>query len=228
MPAAKLMGRRPIGADNRKKGVLCVTTTSSRYLLEFPWTPELFSSYLQWHKSFFASLDTRVEILVTLRPHHEDQGWGIAARLAESFPKLRIEDWSVPFLKSLNQCRLYVCDHLSTTFGEALAADKPTVMFWNSEGNELRDEARPYFDSLRRTGVLYHDPVEAASCVNHVYDDVEKWWHESSRQQARRDFCNRFARTAPDAVGLWNKEFRNVLRTPSVIGAGIRPRDLNE
>ena len=212
MPAGKLIGRTRVGADNRQKGILWATTTASRYLREFPYTPELFSIYLEWQQRFLAALSPEARGQLTLRPHHEDQGWSIVARLRREFPCLKIEDWTSPFIKSLSKRRLYVCDHLSTTFGEALAADRPTVLFWNREANELTSQARPYFDSLCKVGILFYDPIEAAACVDQIYGDVEDWWNEPERQDARRQFCDRFARTASDAVKLWSREFLKVLK----------------
>src|ERR1017187_722128 len=213
MPAGKLIGRAPIGADNRREGILWATTTAPRYLREFPFVPEQFSVYLEWQQRFFAALDPTLKPHARLRPHHEDQGWDIVARLKHTFPSLRVETWKIPFMQSLRKCRLYVCDHCSTTFGEALSADKPTVLFWNYDGNELRAEAQPYFDALRSAGILYYDPVEAAACVNRVYGDVEAWWNDPGRQRARRLFCHRFARTSDDAIGIWSNEFRQVLES---------------
>jgi len=80
---------------------------------------------------------------------------------------------------SLENCRLYVCDHLSTTFAEALAANKPTVLFCNPETNRLRLDAQPYFDLLRNSGILFDTPETAASAVAAVYGDVEAWWNAS-------------------------------------------------
>jgi len=210
MPAGKLIGRNAIGADNTTDGILWVTTSAPRYLNEFPFPPELFSVYLDWQQRFFAAIDADIKPHVRLRPHYQDQGWDIAARLTDSFPGLSVETWKRPFFKSLRECRLYVCDHRSTTFGEALSADKPSVLFWNYEGNEVRAEAQPYFDALLRAGILYYDAAEAAACVNRVYGDVEGWWNDAARQQARRLFCSRFARTSKDAVATWSMEFRQL------------------
>jgi putative transferase (TIGR04331 family) len=211
MPAGKLIGREEIGADNMREGILWATTAAPRWLREFPFTPEMFSGYLDWQQIFLGSLDTLVKPHVRLRPHREDQGWDIVMRLQRSFPDLAVETWAVPFAERLRKCRLYVCDHCSTTFGESLAADQPTVLFWKDEAHELRPEAQPVFDLLRRAGILYHDPLEAAACVNRIYGDVEAWWNDPERQYARRQFCNSFARTAPDAIKLWSREFRDVL-----------------
>lgn len=216
MPASKLAGGRPIGVSNARKGILFATTTAPRYLREFPFTPQQFAEYLDWQKRFLAGLVAETRRQVRYRPHRADQGWDIVGRLVDAVPSLQIENWDVPFTDSLRNCALYVCDHCSTTFGEALAADKPTILFWKYEGNELRESAKPFFDDLCRSGILFHDPEKAANAVNAAISDVAGWWNTPIRQEARKRFCDRFARTSGQPVREWATEFRQIRRTAAL------------
>lgn len=211
MPAPKLMGRRSIGASNARRGILWVTTTARRYPREFPFSPEQFLEYLQCQTRFLNDLRPELKLELRLRPHHQDQGWDIVDRLKDCYKELAVEDWAVSFAASVRNCRLYVCDHCSTTFGEALAQNVPAVLFWNEDGNELRQSAQPYFDSLRRAGILHHSPDSAAALVNRVYGDVEQWWNSPDVQSAREMFCDRFVRTSRHAFTLWTNEFLSIL-----------------
>jgi putative transferase (TIGR04331 family) len=107
-----------------------------------------------------------------------------------------------------------VCDHLSTTFAEALAVNKPTILFWNPETNRLREAARPYYDLLKRGGILFDTPEGAGRAVNQIYDDVETWWNDPERQNTVETFCKRFARNSPDAIELWTAEFKRIAAMP--------------
>lgn len=212
-PAAKLVGRKKIGASNLKAGILWVTTSnSSRYLLlyELPSLPEFFHEYIVWQGRFARTLHQKIAPLLRLRPHREDGGWAIVLRLKECLPILSIETWEIPFQESLVNCRLYVCDHFSTTFAEALAANKPTILFWDPSVNGLRPNAQPYYDLLRTSGILFDTPESAGEAVNQVYDDVETWWNDPERQNAINIFCERFARNTPDAIELWASEFKRI------------------
>jgi putative transferase (TIGR04331 family) len=208
MPAPKLAGRERRQADNRKEGVLWVSTMLPRYLVQFPWLPADFTVYLSWQARFAAALSQPVSAATRLRPHREDNGWDLANRLRDQVPELRIESWNIPFQDSVRGCRLYVCDHLSTTFLEALASNTPTLLFWDSRANVIRPEAREYYDLLRAHGILFDTPEAAAEAVNAIYSDVEAWWNEPARQRAVARFCHRFARTVPDALALWSEELR--------------------
>jgi putative transferase (TIGR04331 family) len=217
MPATKLIGRKELGADNSKKGVLWVATTAPRYhLVEAPSWHSHFWEYLALQAKFAKSLAPEIVSEVRFRPHCQDHGWGTVERIKESNPDIRIESWDVPFQVSMTNCRLYVCDHLSTTFAEALAANKPTILFCNPQTNKLRPEAQPYFDLLREGGIFFDAPEVAALAVTAVYEDVEAWWNVPERQKAIRIFCERFARTSPDAITLWSNELKRVSDLPNL------------
>jgi len=145
--------------------------------------------------------------------------------LHEECPGLAIEGWDIPFLESLNNSRIYVCDHQETTFAEALSADKPTILFWDPGSNPVRKEAQPYYESLHSTGILYYSPESAAEALISAYEDVEAWWNRADRQASRRAFCDQFVKTSPDAVNKWAGEFNRIarekiVRAPSVELAG--------
>lgn len=216
-PATKLVARKKIGVSNLKTGILWAATSSPRYLLQFPSLPGFFHGYLIWQSRFAKSLLRKIIPVVRFRPHREDGGWGIVHRIREYIPDLAIETWDIPFQESLSSCRLYVCDHCSTTFAEALAANKPTILFWNPQTNELRPEAQPYYDLLRKNGILFDTPESAGEAVNQVYDDVETWWNAPERQQAVETFCERLARNSPDAIELWSAEFKRIAAMPKLM-----------
>lgn len=214
MPATNLANRKKIVACNRKTGILWVATTSPRYLVQFPSSPKKFTDYLTWQMIFVNKLFPKIREKVLFRPHREDPGWDIVQRINDDFPNIRIEKWDIPFQESLSNCRLYVCDHFSTTFAEALAVNKPTILFWSPLSNELRPEAQMYYDLLRKNGILYDTPESAGLAVNLIYDDVETWWNDPERQVAVKKFCDRFARITQDAIELWNAEFKRILAIP--------------
>lgn len=211
MPAPKLVGLKASGADNRKNGIAFVATAWPRYFFRYPVSIGQFHNYLEWQVRFARSLKPEVRDRMRVRLYSEDYGWDIAKRWNDLFPEVAVEDpVKVSFWKSLYSCRLYVSDHLSTTFVEALAANKPSVLFWNPDENELREEAQPYYDQLNEAGILYFEPESAARAVQAVYEDVESWWNEPFRQEARQGFCHRFARTSSINIKEWASELERL------------------
>uniref|UniRef100_Q47GM6 Transferase n=1 Tax=Dechloromonas aromatica (strain RCB) TaxID=159087 RepID=Q47GM6_DECAR len=218
MPAGKLIGRHPQKADNAGQELLWVTTSASRYLVQYPYLPEHFERYLKWQSRFLYALAPEWKTRLRLRPHYEDNGWQLVQRLKAQEPGLQLEDWERPFPQSLAQCRLYICDHLSTTFLEALSARKPTLLFWDEKSNLLRPEAQPYYQRLRDAGILFHNPEAAAQAVQRAAHDVEAWWSKPERVAAVDSFCARYARSEQDALTVWREELDRACARRRVAG----------
>lgn len=207
MPAVKLVGIKKIGASNSKNGILWATTSGSRYLLNYSHLPIMNKNYLAYCRRFAKALPQDLLPQIVLRAHREDE-WGLVAILKQHIADLKLDTWANPFMKSLYKCRIYVCDHLSTTYLEALGSNKPTILFWASDAYSLNPEAIPFFDSLREVGILFDSPEAAASTVVAIYDDVETWWNAPERKRVVQLFCETFARSSPDSVALWSQELR--------------------
>ncbi len=175
-------------------------------LIQYPYLPEHFENYLEWQSRFLYALAPEWKARLRLRPHYEDNGWQLVQRLKAQEPGLQLEKWEKPFPQSLAQSRLYICDHLSTTFLEALSARKPTLLFWNEKSNLLRPEAQTYYQGLRNAGILFHNPEAAAQAVQLAAHDVEAWWNKPERVAAVDSFCMRYARSEHDALTVWREE----------------------
>jgi len=217
MPSGKLSNRPVIGADNNKEGIIFVcTSANSRYLLQFPYDSAAVLEYISWQFRFIHACSEEIVKNMRVRFRWDDLGWDIAQRLRDTFPSIREDSFDVPLLKRLQQCRLFVSDNLQTTFLEALSVNKPSILFWDTTANKLRPDAISYYDKLRFAGILHDSPESAAHAIQTVYDDVELWWNEPTRQEARRTFCHRFARTSQQVAKEWSQELENVLTSQSV------------
>jgi len=213
MPATRLIKRKSIGADNRKDGILMATNCFPRYLYRFQ---DFLSydnkQYFDWQQRFVAALCPENRIRLRVRLYIMDYGCDCAQKWKDSYPELAIENWDIPFLKSLENCRLHVSDHLASTFIDGLVANKPTILFWNPEIFQVKHKFQLYFDKLRHVGILYDNPEAAAAAVDSVYNDVETWWNDRHRQEIRKEFCDLFARTSPDALDQWADELKRIAR----------------
>lgn len=210
----KLCGRKMIGAHNSKQGILLVGTKSPRYTIFFPSLGYSFFDYLECQIRFLKALPVDIFSKTRVRLHRADHGWDMEQRIKESCPEVNIEKWDRTFLASLSNCRLYVCDHIATTLFEALALDKPTILFWDPEANPVKKEAEQYYESLRDVGVLHDSPEQAADAVVEAYSNVENWWSDPERRRVVQNFCHWSARTSSDASKHWNSFFNMISKDP--------------
>ena len=73
----------------------------------------------------------------------------------------------------------------------------PTICFWSETHFEINDEAKLYFDKLRKVGIFHNNPESAARQMIKVWDDIDKWWKSETVQSARKEFCDKYVRS-PD------------------------------
>jgi len=201
-------------ATARKKGcILWVLASFPRYaytMYAVPIGPQ-FLSYLAEQCRFVRALHPHVRELLACRPYMHQYGWSDISRLKVAHPELRVVSTLESMRFQMKHCRLFVGTFNATAFLEPLAANIPTVTFWNPAHWELRPAAEPYFDNLQKAGILYSCPESAADTINRVYYDPEEWWGQDTIQIAREQFCNRFARTAvSDSTSLWSAEFKRI------------------
>ena len=208
--------RRP--GRQQGQGILYVGTVALRYPVII--RPD-FSNYFELQRRFFSAVDADFRGVFRVRAHTADFGWGVQRRLAESFPDLPFEPWDRPFTESLRACRLYICDHISTTFTEALGSNVPTIIFWDPTFFDVRESAEPFFDALRAAGVVHDSPESAAAWACRVYGDVGAWWFAPETQAAVRAFRHEFARTSATPLRDWISlvdHLGNVPADPAAIG----------
>jgi putative transferase (TIGR04331 family) len=99
-----------------------------------------------------------------------------------------------------------VATYNATTFLETLAANFPTIIFWNPEFWEIREDARVDFERLRKVGILHDSPESAARKIESIWSDVESWWAEPELQDVVIRFCKKYARTSPEWLADWKTE----------------------
>ena len=124
-----------------------------------------------------------------------------------------IDNRDKPFVDSANESRLIIRSDNSTSLLETMAANIPSLIFWNPKYYELSDEAKPYFDAFYKIGIMHYDPKSLAKKLNDIYKDTNAWWNQSEIQNVRKEFCNNFALTSNDWLESWKKCFTLLIKS---------------
>jgi putative transferase (TIGR04331 family) len=161
------------------------------------------NEYIGWQIKFLNDLQSDIREKLIYRPYPTDYGWCLINRLKDKCPDVNIDDRHTSYDEMLSKASLVVCDMNVTTIAESLAADIPTIAFWDRQRNELRPEAEPFFQILRDAGILYHDPAAAAAAVNQKWPKLQEWWKQPEVQQARDQFVSQYAYHSAD----WEREW---------------------
>lgn len=184
--------------------------------------------YIERQIGFFSGLGEKVRKDLRIKEYYVDSGWHIVSRIARAFPMLQfvgveetemsygavnIEDRNMSFAEAIAGCKLMICDHLSTTWREALYLNKPFIMLLDRETWSFREEALESVRLMESVGIIIYDYEEAASLLNHMHEDVLGWWNEPKRQKAVKKIRKNFLFEVENIDDWWMHELLRQARS---------------
>ena len=119
---------------------------------------------------------------------------------------IKVDTGTADIWDRISESRLVIHAYDSTGILETLAQDIPTLAFWQNGFEYLRESAKPYYQLLVDAGIVHLTPQSAAEKVNEVWGDVDGWWAQSEVKEARRLFCDRYAKVSHNPVKDLKKE----------------------
>jgi putative transferase (TIGR04331 family) len=183
--------------------MLLVTSVMPRYsyvMGSFTVATAQIDSYLDDQYKFMRALHKDISKNVVVRLFKPDWVWEQDKRWREQFPDVNIDLGTSSIESLVKESRLYVATYNATTFLDSLSRNIPTIMFWNPNHWELRASSKPYFDKLMEVGIFHTNPEDAAKKVIEIWDDVQGWWGNPIKQEARNIFCYQFARIPENPI----------------------------
>lgn len=179
-----------------------------------------FVKYFEDQKSFVEALNPEIRSALTIRFHgtYKRLGWSEALRWRDFDPTLRLDTGTQLIRKVIGEHRLVVHSYDSTGILEGLAWNIPTVAFWQEGFDHLRESAIPWYQLLVDAGIVHLSVESAAAQVNAVWNDVAGWWQSDPVQSARRQFCDRYARSTDTPA----RDFVQLALAPSLARGELR------
>lgn len=101
------------------------------------------------------------------------------------------------------KCKILILDGPNTTFSIALANNIPVIAFWDPLSNAIDETALPFFNELKKIGIIHENPKSAAEHLNHIYNDIDAWWNSSDLQSSRENWINNYARNDKKWFKYW-------------------------
>jgi putative transferase (TIGR04331 family) len=154
-------------------------------------------------------VNLRNQLVVRLDPTDYDLCQQV--RWKERFPDLKVDNGTVSFNHLIKSARICISTYNGTTLLETLSLDFPTLIFWNPKQWELRGSSAPFFEKLKSVGIFHETPKSAACMLVTIWDDIESWWENPAVQNARREFCDKYARLSNKPLREMTKIFNNYL-----------------
>ena len=168
-----------------------------------------YANYFQDQQHFIKLLENQPKQKLTIRLHgiYQLLSWFEEDRWQEFDPVLKINGGDGTVTKLISQSRLVVHSYDSTGILETLSQNIPTLAFWQNDFDHLRESVKPHYQLLVDAGIVHLTAKSAAAKVNEVWADVEGWWMRSAVQEARKQFCDRYARISQSPVS----DLKNIL-----------------
>jgi putative transferase (TIGR04331 family) len=194
--------RRPSPAPDAP--LLFVPVGYPRYQYRFHSMPigSQLAEYYDWQQRFFENVPPIVRSAIRYREYPQDFGHHAWKRLEARYSELARDRHST-FHEALETARVVIIDNCSTTSLEALAANVPTILFWDPARWEIREDAEPLFDALAEAGVFWRTPEDAAQHLTAIWERPLDWWRADRVQRARAAFVDRFAIGSRDWAASW-------------------------
>ena len=155
-----------------------------------------FRRYLEAQFSFISGLKRGIDKQVTIRLYsvYLNLNWSENIIWKKHFPQVRLDDGKRHIGGQIADSRLTVFSYESTGALELLVGNVPILIFYDTQDYPLRPCARPYYERLKAVGIFHESPGSAAEKVNEIWSNVQGWWEREEVQEARRAFCEHFAR----------------------------------
>jgi putative transferase (TIGR04331 family) len=194
---------------NKNTGLLLIEDSAQHRV--HPWDKySEFHVYQDEQFRFVEKLPAAIHQQLTVRLYatsYKRFTWCDDQRWKDRSPGTRIDNGETDIWKLTSNSRLVVHSYDSTGILETLSLNIPTLCFWHGGLSHLRESAKPYYQKLGQAGILQDSPELAAKKVAEVWDDVPAWWNSEAVQDARKAFCERYARTVTHPV----RELKNLL-----------------
>ncbi len=115
-------------------------------------------------------------------------------RWKEEFANISIDYCEQSLKQKLLDTRICISTTNTSTMLFTLSINFPTIIYWQSEFCEIRDQAIKYFDELEKVGILQLNYRKAAIHLNDIWNNIDQWWFSKETQAARNIFCDKFAK----------------------------------
>jgi putative transferase (TIGR04331 family) len=205
----KLAGQKT-SAYNPLGGLLLIELHIDQRLKLWDSTFE-FTKYFIEQLAFVADLTPEIKRHLTVRLHKASRSlsWNEDSRWRKYDPTIRIDIGDTSLIDHIAQSRLIVHSYDSTGILETLSQNIPTLAFWQNGFEHLRESARPYYQNLVDAGIVHLTPESVARKVSVVWSDIDAWWSQDVVQDARKIFCDRYAKVSQKPIHELKHLFTN-------------------
>lgn len=188
--------KQKIPTVNQNKDLVLVQMKMPRYSYHMLCAPVSgqYLDYLENQFKFVKELSDEIRSNSIVRFKKNPYGWQEEKQWSQRFSDINLDPGESNIKDCINNSRIFICTYNATTFLESFFMNHPTILFWNEKYSELNEEAKPYFEGLKRINLFFDDPVKASNFINTIWHDVDSWWEEVITQKEYKEFREMYCR----------------------------------
>lgn len=202
---------KKIQPNKNGKILLCLTTVPkfSYHLYSAIISYGQWKSYIEDVTLFLKKLNYKISKNTYVRVDPTDRSLSQKNMIYKLFPKAKFDNRKTTFQKVLSQYSIFIGTYNATTFLETLSFNFPTILFWNKEHWELREEAEKAFTLLEEVGIFHQNVEQATNFLELIYPNIEQWWFSKNTQNNIKKFCNVYCSNKKSILYL-NKKIQSL------------------
>jgi putative transferase (TIGR04331 family) len=175
------------------------------------------SGYLDIIDDFTAHLSPRTRSHVVVRAKSTLEGGSRKDRVSQTRvvngdAVIRVSDNAEPVGRPVGRARLSIVTYNQSLAPLLLSVGRPTLLLWNDHYSPVPAVVEPLMERLRLAKVWFGSGDECAAHVEEIFDDVERWWHQTIVQEAVRAYQDAFGRRVTLPGYRCGRAMRSVLR----------------
>ena len=151
-------------------------------------------TYYNENINLLSNIDDKIQKKTILRLHSRKYGWDEKKRFSDCFNTIKIDEGHKKISDLIKKSRLVIHTYNATGFLETLAANVPTIIYFNSKNNLIRNDAKVIFKELQKNKIYFSDAKEASDHINNVWNNIDLWWNNKETQSTRKLFCTKYAK----------------------------------
>ncbi len=172
---------------------LIVTVAMPRYTDEIR-SMAISGQMIDYFSSIFKLYDginKNIRNKTKIRLYHNDYNWRQKERWESRFPSVKISNKKISFKKIVESSRVVICTYNASVFLKTLAANVPTLIYWDENFWEIPKNYECDFKELKSAGI-YHNSIDSfLKVLEDNWEDVGSWWYDPRLQEIRRGFCHK-------------------------------------
>ena len=102
--------------------------------------------------------------------------WEFKKRIVKSLGRKHFDD-NKRFTDSLRNSKIHISGYLSTTFGESITYDIPTLGLISKDVYDFSDQFNYVIKLLKKNQILFDDPIKLYQFLKRHNFNLDKWWY---------------------------------------------------